>query len=297
MTNKHTKVVAVNEKLAQGGNVGAIVWWVLNGTISYTALVSALVRTSLDAGYMPPPVTADCALRRAVKKQEEKRFLARPLGRGTGWALVQEKVTENGESLVHETVCKVKLTDTESMICEPAGHPVGEMVRAAYVAARDEFTPQDVSAWVVRVADSMRALRLREKGGVYFIPSTVLPMWSELVEAIRTAHSGHSLYEVPAMKSEEAVRAILDSLVREAEEEATEMRNELTAGTLGGRALNGRADRCAAVTAKVKEYEELLGVTQTALTTSLDSLRADLTVAALSAMDDSSANVDMASAA
>lgn len=281
---KNKSVIAVNEKIAQGGNVGAIVWWVLNGVVSYTKLIESLQASGLDEKLMPPPITADCALRRAAKAQEERRFLARPLGRGIGWAMVQERSTEDGESLTHEVVCKVKLTDTEQMVATPADHPVVALVRADYEAARDAYTPQDVSAWVVRVADSLRCLRLRERGGVYFVPADALPVWKGLVEAIRTAHGGHDLYEVPAMKSEEAVKAILDAVVREAEEEATQMQQELIDGDIGGKALNGRADKVADIKAKVAHYEELLGVTQTALREKLDTLRADLTAAALLAL-------------
>ena len=284
--SKNKSVIAVNEQIAKGGNVGAIVWWVLNGNIDHGSLVTALANAGIGAELMPPPVSADCALRRAVKAQEEKRFLARPLGRGTGWALVRELVTEKGESLSHETVCKVKLTEAESIEATPSDHPLAAEIRVGYDAARFAYTPQDISAWVVRVAESLHALRLREKGGVYFVPSNALPLWQSLVAAIRTAHGGHDLYEVPAMKSEEAVKAILDAVVREAEEEATSMRTELTDGALGGRALNGRADRCADIKAKVEQYEELLGVTQTALRAELDKLRSDLTVAALAAMGD-----------
>lgn len=282
MATSNSNIVIVNENI---GSTGAVVWWTFSGDVNHADLVASLLERGFTDDFLPPPTSAERALGRAAKAQEQKRFLARPLGRGTGWAMVREVVQEDG-NLKHEQTCKVLLRK-DVLELEPAGHEDGLRVKHDFDVYLPLIAAADVGTWVVTLAEKkLMGVRLRDRGGLYFIPANVVPLWRKLTEAVQAVNPGFQLYEVPAMKSDEAVRAVLDAVVREAESEANEMQQQLTDGELGKRALSARVNRCDDIKAKLAHYEQLLGVSLDRLRGNIDTLKADLGAAALLSLSD-----------
>ena len=139
-----------------------------------------------------------------------------------------------------------------------------------------------MSDWLVTLMPTMNAVGLRPRGGMYFLPRDRVPVYHALAEALHAA-TAHSLYEVPALQTKDAVRAVLDAITREAAGEAELMELALDTGELGARALKAKVRGCEAMMAKVASYEELLGQSLPELQDRLKVLNRQLTIAALQA--------------
>ena len=276
---------------------GAIVYWRLSGIVNADRLTECWLEAGLPESMLPETPTPDAALRRAVYEQKARRRLVRKLPTGKGWAIVNESVENDKlkytvdirvylnkigrvqfEIPNEEKLAAEKITGTASAL--DRHRAICQQVEGAYYEHLDEFTASDISAWLVRLADKYSAVSLRERGGIYFVPRTTIDSWRRVVSAIRQA-SAHHCYEIPALKSSDAVDAILDAVVREAQSETDAMQEEMSKGDLQSRALINRSERCDSMLAKLKEYETLLGANLGEIAKRVDDLKADITIATL----------------
>lgn len=269
------RIIAVNEAVASAGR---IIWWRLSGACDYDKLEAAWRDAGLDEELLPLMPAPSTALLRAVGEQRDARRLVRPLPKKDGWALVDEHT--EGDELTWNEECRVRLDAVGRIVVEPATHPLRTELRAAYNKHLTQLANGDVGPWLTKLVTRVDGVPLRDTGGVYFIPATRVEEWSKMVGAIAAA-SGHAILGVPALKGDDAVRAILDAVSTEASEAAREMEQELLGGQLGERALETRVQRAEALDAKVGRYEELLGAKLESLRARLVELRSNLAVAAL----------------
>ena len=274
-TTRLTNVVAVTENVPEAGIIS---WWTLSGVVNADALRNAWTAAGLDPKLCPDNPSPECALHRAVKELGERHKLVRPLGKSKGWSVVDELASGDNLDYVQGVSAKVDIAGRVTI--EPADHPRAAEILGAYQTHLDHLATTDVSTLLTRMASAVSAVGLRDTGGIYFIPRNRLDEWRKIVGAIRSV-SSHNIYEVPALASDEAVRAILDAVEREAATDATALEEALDSDSIGARALESRAQHCAEVEEKVAGYEELLGRSLAGLTTRLASLRARLAEAAL----------------
>jgi len=278
-------VIAVD---AHVPTAGAIVWWRLSGTVDYAALEAAWQAAGLDEKDLPSACTAATALRRAAHDLKEKRRLVRPLGRGNGFAIVREKVTNAQAELDYEVLCKVTLDGVERLKVEAVNgtdevvERIEKEIRASYDQHLSALESEDFSSWLVRLMPKLDAVGLRDSGGVYFVPHSSVERLGDVAKVLREV-SGHIVNRVPAMRSDDAVDAILDAIAQEAEQEAARMEADIEAAKLGSRGFENRIANCDAVESKVTRYEALLGRQLDALRERLVALRANLTVAMVKA--------------
>lgn len=267
------------------GTVGLIVWWRLSGDVAHVTLEQAATAAGLPEEDRPRPVGDATALRRAVRDQTNQRRLVRPLGRQDGWALVEEEV--QGDRLIHRQVLTAKLVDGL-----PQLETYHEGLRAAVNAAFERHlginTTGDVSDWVVRQVERARAVRLRDTGGIYFVPRDAVPAWHRVTATLRGV-TDHRLFEVPALQNDEAVEAILDAVEREAAQAVEELDAALAEaaaqaeGAPGPRSLRAKAERAGELAKKVGSYGELLGRAVDYMTERLGALQGSLVEAAMAA--------------
>lgn len=270
-------LVAVAEHIPQAG---AIVWWRLSGDIMLDELRAEWSARGLPEGLLPTPPGPQAALTRAVAEHRSRHTLARPLGnRGEGHALVNEKLRE-GDELEYSTGVKVRLDPVGRPKFDPPDHPLADDIRRGYAKHLDQLSTDDVGGWLVRLVLRVDGIRLKDTGGVYFVPHTRLAEWKSMVQAIH-ATSAHRVNEVPALRAEDAVASILDALSAEAEQVAAELERDL-ASDLTAKKADNRVRRCERAEAKVARYEALLGVKAESLRERLEGLRAQLAVVALS---------------
>lgn len=294
MTN--TGVIAVTEEME---TAGAIVYCRVSGAIHLAELHNAWVQAGLDESLLPAGRTEESALKRAMQELPKgMRKLIRPLDGFTGFALVNEEAS--GEDLEYDVMLRARVVYTppapgtdDPTVCEckvdPADHEFADGIRAGFERHLNALTNNKISAWVWgRLAPACDAVSLRDTGGIYFIPNTHLDEWRKMVETVNTV-SDVSFFGIPAMKSEDAVAAILDAISQEAKGVIERIEEELGftgEERLGERALATRETKLYAVRAKVRSYEALLGQALPDLQAKLDDLDADVTAATLIASGD-----------
>ena len=275
-------VIAVSDAALAGG----IFWWSLSGDLDFAKLHTAWMTAGYDEKLLPKGATPAEALNRAVHAFQNKRTLARPLGGKRGWALVSEATSNDGNDLQYDTLCTARVDSDGHLHISHNNPDLNKQILGRYHYYRNTLTATDVSMWLSgRLIAQAHAIKLRSTGGVYFIPHEQLDTfkaWAGLLRGI----SDHVVYEVPALKSDEAVEAILAALMAEADTEVGAMETELDTEDLGKRALKTRTRRCDDLRVKLVAYEGLLGRSMDAMQGRLEGLQAALVEASMLEGDD-----------
>lgn len=262
---------------------GAICYWRLSGATDLAKLGEEWHRHGIDHTQFPLPLATspEVALHTAMQDQRERRVLVRPLEGRKGWAIVRERA--QGQDLAHEIELRVHLDNVGSLRAD-RHHVLLPAIRAEFDRALNQYGPGATSGWLVKTIYRSNAVALRDTGGIYFVPRQELADWRRVVVAVRDA-SAHAVFEIPALRSSEAVDAVLDAVAMEAQAEADKMSEELSAGTLGARTLQSRSARCQEALEKVESYESLLGRGLDTIKARIDALKTELVAAALAAQD------------
>ena len=283
--------IAVNNAAPE--TAGAIVWWRLEGTADHTRLCDALLAIGIVEDDLPKLPTPAACLRRAVDAFEVKyRTFARKHPKEDKWVLWDEYVNTMGDVL-HGQIAAAHL-DAEGLRISSNTLEQEEFLRASFASERTLIHAVDISGWLVRRMTQFTAVALRPSGGIYFLPQPSVYGYHRISQALAQV-TAHKLYEVPALRSEEAVQAILDALRIEAQDELTAITTAMQAGTLGKRAIENRQEACNALLGKVRTYEALLGVALAEIPAAIQQLEASLTLAALAEMPALLAGMEVAS--
>ncbi len=270
----------------QSSTCGAVVYWSLAGGVNISALEDACRARDLNPSALFSAPTPERALTRAIRTLADRSHIVRQLPDGTGWALVAEKQVD-AKASDYATTMRAYIEKDGSIAIEPKGHPDAERLMDAFDASLTSLDAGILADVLINTCRALRAVSLRPMGGVYFLPSDKLESFNAIASAIEEA-SGSHVWQLPAMRSEDAARAILAAVAEEAEHEVSRMEAELeesSAGSvpLGARAISTREARAAALRAKVAEYEGLLGGSLDAVRERLERAQAALAAAALAA--------------
>lgn len=253
-------VIAVSDAMRDAA--GIIIWWELQGHVDLQDLEEACDAEGLTP---PEPPSLVTALGRAAQSVlPSKRHLLRPLQTRGSWEIVLEHVEQSQEDngpanfLRHERLLTGWVEGGQPLVYGPAADLRNELLMKVPLYKR-VLTANDFSAWLLLQASMMHALGLRQRGGFYFIPRDRVEMWQRVVRVTR-ACSDHGLYELPAMRTEEAVTAILASLRGEAEKQFKALEDYLLEGDCSTRGLNSATRTAESLQGKLRHYAGLLGV-------------------------------------
>jgi hypothetical protein len=223
----------------------------------------------------PPPRTA---LKRAVETLAEQRKLVRPLAGREGYSLVEE--TADGETLAYKQAVVATVDGVGKIKVEPSTGTLADSIAASYQRHLDNLVPSDISTLLVRFTESLDAVALRARGGFYFLPPVAVDKFRLAAQVIRSV-GAHVCYEIPALRTESAVQAILAAVEREAADEIEAFEAVLSNTEAGPRALKTQSKKCDRVATKVAGYEALLGTSLVELQERLSGLRSRLAEATL----------------
>lgn len=279
---------------------GAITFWNMAGTCALSALKHALEEAGTQD--CPPPPSESTRLQRTADTLTGRAVFRRRHPRG-GHALVEENVgfVQDAEVLSDEPNYRViarvyiKSVDVQGpngkekerrLAVDTKRDGWEEAVKRAWEEQGETLAPEDVGTWLSgHAGNSCAAISLRNRGGVYFVPRDSLARWRATTKAIASVMSA-SVYEIPALPTGETLRAVLDSLSREAEEEITGIDDELGRGDVGLRAAETRLARTKRVRDKLRSYAEQLDIDVTGLVDKCDHLSASLTALMASISED-----------
>lgn len=265
-----TGIMAVPD--AMKDSAGVIVWWELSGVVDLDDMREAIDQA--DGGmnaaqletWMPEEPSLVIALGRAASAAlPSKRHLLRPLNQRGSWEITLEHVDleedqvdqTRAERLRHQRLLSGRVEDGKPVLEGP-----DEDLKAAVLGKvgfyKRVLTTTDFSNWLLVRAGDLHAIGLRSRGGFYFVPKDKVEEWRRIVAIVR-ACSGHAVYEMPAMKTKEAVAAILASLRNEATKQFNVVETYLAAGDSSTRGLNSATRTADELRAKLAHYSELLG--------------------------------------
>lgn len=261
---------------------GGLVYWRLAGGLDPAALLEPWEDVGLDPALLPKTPAPATALARALKEQTSKHVLLRPLatkgGAHAGWALVDETMLD--EDLSHAVSLAAKLDAAGRPAFSDASDPRCAKIVAAYEKHLERCSSEDVGAWLVKLMGRLEAVSMRDQGGIYYLPPWRLPTWNTAAKVI-AAMTSSKLFVIPALRSADAVNAILDAVSQEAEAEAAILERDLEDEKLRARALETRGERAMKVEKKLDRYEAFLGLRLEGLRERLATLRGNLAAAAL----------------
>jgi hypothetical protein len=239
--------------------MGQIVYWSLSGPARADAIADALKLAASPAS-PPEAPSATVVLHRAVESvarqfggeaHAEKRGAYAIVGRAT------RKSSDTGPDVLEYPV-RISAQLLPDGTPEVFGDELGRVLQA-FQAGRYALSPQDVSGWLCRKLANLGAVALRESGGFYFVPADVVAKWEKVVSAIHAATS-HRIQAIPAMRSSDAVSAVLAAVKADISDACVKLNEAATSGELGPRALESREREAVAVLGKVERYEGLLGL-------------------------------------
>lgn len=271
---KKGKVIVTEQGVASG----AVIYWDLHGVVNRGPLEKALENQGFDVANMhfPELPSNDVCLHRAVKEEKEHRVLVRPLRNKKGWAVVDEFALDENDDLTYTTRFTVRLDEHD--ILRFGGNtddPGVERIKKSYVKHLNELRTTDISKWLVTVVEYLDALRLKYNGGIYFIPQKSVTTWNKYKAALEEC-SENRTHMLPAMKSDEAMEAIMDAITKEVERETAKMDKDLEEKGLGKKGISNRIARSADLMAKVKRYEDLIDSKLDVLREQVDDMQVSL---------------------
>jgi hypothetical protein len=258
-----SQIVAIDVKDELASRAcGRITMWSLQGDVTRDALAKALEAAGSAA--IPPDEPSDLvALHRAVEE------VARALGhldyhrvaRGE-WAIVgmpHEATSPNGgKQLVYGIECRAKLVrenDTERLEIAGRGE---DQIRAAFEVAKGILAPSDIGTWLCEKLSKLDAVPMRDRGGVYFVPQPLVHKWEHIIAALK-ACSKHHIHTIPAMRTADAIDAVLAAVTSDTQAACEKIAEEINDNKVGPRALENRRKLTAELLERVQRYEALVG--------------------------------------
>ncbi len=257
---------------------GVATWWSMSGPVNAEAFTGAWEAAGLDLALLPSPTTPLTALNVAIKSLTNKRRLRRPL-KGHGYALVSETASDTDVDHVQDLAAVVDTLGT--LVITPWDHADAEGIRARYETALGQWSADYFGASMVGGALAHASgVSMRRMGGIYFIPQDATAFWASAKSVIE-GNTDHTIYQMPVMRSGDAVKAVLDAVVSEATAASAKMADELASGDLGKRGLKSRAAKCDDMLGKLAAYEGLLGSALDSIKAKVTDLRGDAVAATL----------------
>lgn len=287
---------------AMKDTAGAIVYWRLSGDVDYDQLKEAWEEAGLPAKLLPSLPSRQVALTRAFRdmvkalSHEDRDIHATKLhsvtesGSNHGWILLENVTKKGSEKVRYEEQFRAYFKGDKTLVFKPENYARTEQLLKDFRANQKVLAQTDVGTWMSqKITQDLTMLTLRDTGGIYFVPRNKMERLAQIKQALEKA-TDNVVFQIPSLKSDEAVEALLDALVREAEAEAQSIEKQLEAldddsvddkDKLGARALRSRAAKCDRMTDKVEMFEQILDTRLDALRERMETLQAASVEAAI----------------
>lgn len=262
------KVQTQNVERANGhlDTMGIIVTWSPDGEANLESIKKAF--DAIGMGHMAPtPRTLGQALRAALVRQFSKKN-RRVAPAGKGYEVLFEKPVENEVRIESEHVMSAWTTvegGEEFVVCD-----VPE-----FTVDGETHTMQDVAEWVeaarrrtdgaaigealVSVGAALNGVAIRESGGGYWIPSSSIGRWMQLVEGLNAAGRPMRMRVWDTASSARSIESTIDSVSSLVDKKCDDIMAAIEKGNLGVRAIDSRTDEAVSLVAQLAEYEKVLG--------------------------------------
>ena len=234
---------------------GAIVFWSLQPT-PYQALLEVLEAK----GYgdcMPNVRTDQSALENSIKAvygTKDKAVVSRKQPKRNGVELVNIERDAQRNSYVTNFGAKVVAGKVET----DYGYADDDRLTEEFLKCKAVLTSAAISQALTAVLAKMDGMRGFDKAGIHYIPEHWLKPWKQLAELAEGCQDGNKITTVRAAMDEGTARAIRDALTKEVQEEAAQLLDDVSKGTLNDTQLQARSQRSQALVQRVELYSTIL---------------------------------------
>ena len=234
---------------------GAIVFWSLQPT-PYQALLEALRSKGYD-DCMPNPRTDQSALVNAIKATygtKNRAIVSRKKPSLNGVELLA--IERNQGRNYYTTSFGAKVVNRA--VKADGGYANEQKLTEDFLTYKAVLTASAVSQALTEVLQRMDGVRGFDKPGIHYIPEHHLKGWKELADLVEGCQQGNKITTVRAAMDEGTARAIRDALTKEVQEEAAQLLDDVSKGTLNDTQLQVRAQRAQVLVDRVNLYSSIL---------------------------------------
>lgn len=275
---------------------GASVSWELTDEINHEALCMGLRAGGIQ--HLPEPCSPASALHRLmVQLYQDRHCLVKPVqnpvkgSKKPAYAVLPQKDEDGKLAFVQSWSVGLDTDEygnTVLAFSDMAPEDSVEEINILYPAALENLGRTEQSIWLVSLVKGMlRGIPTIGGSGTFFIGPKEVKVWRELRTLLHPF--GIRLYEIPAMRSAEALECVIESVKRYTEAAITELNEDLDKyaamsqrvrnGEEGARNIQQRVldARLAKITEQVQiveKYESLFDTKLTELRSSLENLQA-----------------------
>lgn len=244
---------------------GALSYWRLSGETTVDKLTAAWLAAGLNEDLLPKPVSGRVAVTRAVDALSVKidANTHREVKQARGWWGIVDATNDGHGNFTHNQLGRACYdSKNQKVVVKDAPFTIEQQIRDNVALARTKLLPGDITSWLVKLAEHCNAVSLRDKGGIYFIPRTQVDFWANVADAVAVA-GDFKIFRIPALKTDEAIEAIVDAITQEAEQVGKVLLADLTKegdDAIGERALRSKTKNAEVLLGKIRSYEDLFDV-------------------------------------
>lgn len=275
---------------------GASVSWELTDEINHEALCMGLQAGNIPC--LPEPCSPASALHRLmVQLYQDRHCLVKPVqnpikgSKKPAYAVLPQKDEDGKLAFVQSWSVGLEADiagQTSLVFSDQAPEDSMEEINILYPAALENLGRTEQSIWLVTLVKTMlRGVPTVGGSGTFFIGPKEVKVWRSLRDILHPF--GIRLYEIPAMRSAEALECVIESVKRYTETAIKELNDDLDkyaalnarikAGDKDVRSIQQRVldSRLAKITEQVQiveKYESLFDMKLTELRDSLGNLQA-----------------------
>lgn len=283
------------------------------GSLGQKELLDALKLEGIPEQCLPNSPTDHVCLGRAVKGYARRNDRVESIP--GGWVLtlvdkgkldLEDEDNDGTDAHVVDVTAKIlKVEDTTTVKIIPEDHPAAPAIRAEFEAQRGLFRCcEDVSRWLSQtIIPWVGGVASKARGGSYYVMrGTGLDRMKKVKKALDSVSSSTNTVFKPLKEEDsaivmpvvtqgthitlkpefaelDAVRIMLDSVIRETDTMCDDLHTKLTSNKLGARALKTQIDRAIDHETKVEGYFKALGIDMGDIGDRLKELKGGLGVA------------------
>src|SRR5699024_4012933 len=199
--------------------LGHLAWYSVGKQLIKTnELKQRLLNSGLEAEWLPNPIRAPDAFRRATKEVEQRKANSRPNvfenilvrevfsdKQAVQRNLVVETVDQNGKRLSYNSKAGVITLDKKNnsvtfLSDDTSINEVCVQIEQKFNDYKDHYSAQQLRVMVNKIKQSLAPTPVRKNGGIYFIPATKSIRLKQLIQFLSFLDNSEG-YKVPVIDS------------------------------------------------------------------------------------------------
>ena len=235
---------------------GAMVFWTLQPTPLQA--IKEVLEYAGFGGCVPNPRTDQSALHNSIKDvygTKDKVIVShkKPKRNGVELVDIQRDVAVN--SYVTNFCAKV----VDDVVKTEYGYADDYKLTEEFLKHKAVLTSGAVGQALAAVIAKMDGMKGFDRSGVYYVPEHWLARWKEIATAVEGCREGNRITTVRTVMDADAARAIRDVLTKEVQEQASQLLDDVSKGTLNENRLNVRAQQAQELVCRIDLYSNILG--------------------------------------